>query len=524
VVTGEDDRENLEIALAARQRNANLRVVIRLFDEGMAHGVERAAGFVALSSDFLAAPAFVAAATDESIVAAFDVDGATLALFGDEDHAKRGATTNPTAVVRRGHGLSLDDGTEGDDDHMGRGGGTAPGGSTAPKDGTAPVDGTAPGGTAAPGHGHERLWVSLRGVVPGVQAGQSRGRKAARERDHRRLPGRVVRPGPARTITSSLERLLYFPVALWRHAGPTVKALLVTSLAMLVVSVVVFSVFMGLNPLDAFYFVIATITTTGYGDINLSGAGWALKVYGTLMMFAGAATLAVLFALVADYFLTERIETLLGRRKVDLRDHVVVVGLGRVGYRVAQALRALGETVVAIELDGDSDKVAAARLQMPVVVGSATRAAVLAQAGVERARALIAATDDTMLNVAVALQAREHNADLVTVVRAFDAETASRLGGLCFHALLSTSAIAAPMFADAALRRDVLASFRWNGEDVLVMRWTTPDGGMPATGLHAPAGVAPVLVAECAGALPRLVRPQEVLEGGRSVVVLGLRG
>lgn len=91
----------------------------------------------------------------------------------------------------------------------------------------------------------------------------------------------------------------------------------------------------------------------------------------------GAGALAILFALVADYFVTARIESPLGRRKVDLHDNVVAAGLGRVDHRVAQALRALGEPVVAIDLKGDAGTVMAARRQMPVVVGDAPRSSAI---------------------------------------------------------------------------------------------------------------------------------------------------
>lgn len=494
VVAGEDDHENLEIGLAARRRRPDLRVVISLFDEGLGHGVERAVGFEVLSSAFLSAPAFVSAATDEALLAAFDIDGVTLALFGDEDHARRGALEPPLTIVRSGDRLSV-------------AGGASPG---------AACDG--------------RLWASVRGVAGGREAKSGRpspsepgsGNGAPRAAGggpgvaYGRLTGRRPRRAPLRTLGEGLRRLALFPLALWRHAGPTVKALLVASLTLMIVSVIVFTLFMELDPLDAFYFVITTVTTTGYGDINLIETGWALKLYGTLMMFFGAGALAIAFALIADFFITARIETLLGRRAVDLDGHVVVAGLGRVGYRVAQALRALGETVVAIDLDGDAGNVAAARRQMPVVVGDAARTAVLSQAAVGRARALIAATDDAMRNVAIALQAKEGNAALVTVVRAFETDTASRLGDLGFDALLSTSAIAAPMFADAALRREVLASFMWDDRDVLVVRWA-------ATGDAEAAGVAPVLVSGGHGAAPRLARPGEPPGDERSLVVLALR-
>jgi Trk K+ transport system NAD-binding subunit len=381
------------------------------------------------------------------------------------------------------------------------------------------------------------MWAVVRGDDDGRGSPRSRQgepRATAGASGYDRLASPPRRGETLAAMGTGLGQLAVFPIVLWRHARPVIRALLLTALALLTVSVVVFTVFMHLSPLDAFYFVVVAITTTGFGDINLLEEPWALKLYGTLMILAGAAGVGILFTLIAEYFITSRIESLLGRRDIDLRDHIVVVGLGRFGYRVAQALHALGERVVAVEREDGTDNVAGARRQMPVVIGSASRGEVLKQVGIGHAKALIAVTDDPMQNVTVALQARERNPQLVTVARTFDSSTVSWLGDLQFDALLSTSAIVAPMFVDAALRRDVLASFMWDQRDVLVVRWTPEAGsGMTTTddallrraslpGGEAPAGVAPVMVSDGPGRAPRLVRPGEVVAGS-PLVALRLR-
>jgi Trk K+ transport system NAD-binding subunit len=504
IVAGEKDHENLEVALAARHRRPDLPVVVRLFDEGLARALERITGIQALSADFLAAPAFVSAATDEAILAAFDIDGVTLALFGDEAHARRVGGAQAVSIVRCGNDLLLED------------------------------------GPAPPGGCEGRIWAVVRSDDEGsrrpVRAPRGARRTAAPvgESSYDRLAGPRRRGELVGAVGRGFRQLAVFPVLLWQHARPVVKALLVIALALFALSIVVFSLFMHLSPLDAFYFVVVAVTTTGFGDISLLEEPWALKLYGTLMILAGAAAAGILFTLVAEYFITARIESLLGRRDVDAHDHIVVVGLGRFGYRVAQALIALGERVVAVEREDGSDNIAAARRRMPVVIGNAGRGEVLRQVGVHRAKALIAVTDDPMANVTVALQAREHNPRLVTVARTFESSAVSWLGDLRFNALLSTSDVVAPMFVDAALRRDVLASFMWEGRDVLVFNWTPEAGsGLETTddsllrrvsvpGADAPARVAPVLVRDASGGRPRLVRPGEQV-AGRELVALRLR-
>ena len=54
-------------------------------------------------------------------------------------------------------------------------------------------------------------------------------------------------------------------------------------------SVIVFHHYLELSWLDAVYFTVTTMTTVGYGDINLSGAPPFVKVFGMGTMIGGAA-------------------------------------------------------------------------------------------------------------------------------------------------------------------------------------------------------------------------------------------
>ena len=74
VTCTENDLTNLEIALIARELQAEVRVVLRMFDHDMAQKVAR--GFdisTAFSTSALSAPAFAAAATRSDITHAFYV-------------------------------------------------------------------------------------------------------------------------------------------------------------------------------------------------------------------------------------------------------------------------------------------------------------------------------------------------------------------------------------------------------------------------------------------------------------------
>ena len=143
------------------------------------------------------------------------------------------------------------------------------------------------------------------------------------------------------------------------------------------------------------------------------------------------------------------------------QDHVVVCGLGRVGYRVVNELIRLGEDVIGIECKAGTRFVE--KLQergITVLVGDARTREILRRAQVPEASAIVIATEDDLTNLDVALDARELNPDIKVVMRMFDARLAEKIRrGFAIHTAFSTSALAAPIFAAAATRAQIDYSF-----------------------------------------------------------------
>jgi len=142
-------------------------------------------------------------------------------------------------------------------------------------------------------------------------------------------------------------------------------------------------------------------------------------------------------------------------------DHVIVCGIGRVGYRVVLELLKFGREVVAVEANPEGRFVEKAQgLGIPVILANARRSANLVKAGVERADAIIPCTDDELTNLDIALDAREINPEIKVVMRMFDPDLARRIErGFGIHTAFSTSALAAPIFAAASMRFKVKHSF-----------------------------------------------------------------
>jgi Trk K+ transport system NAD-binding subunit len=139
------------------------------------------------------------------------------------------------------------------------------------------------------------------------------------------------------------------------------------------------------------------------------------------------------------------------------RDHVIVCGLGRLGLRIANQLIAAGYEPVVVEKDWQSEFVQRTLAdKVPVVLGDAREALTLRRAGVQRARALVAAINDDLLNIEIALTARALRPDLRAILRVFGEELDHNLErNLGPNTAFSASALAAPTFAAAAVSGEV---------------------------------------------------------------------
>lgn len=107
-------------------------------------------------------------------------------------------------------------------------------------------------------------------------------------------------------------------------------------------------------------------------------------------------------------------------------DHVVLVGFGRVGATIGEALARAGVPAVVVERDRHAADLAR-RLGLGVVWGDAARAAVLGATGIARARLLVVATPEPFMARQVVRLARAANADLMIVARTHTAAEQQRL-------------------------------------------------------------------------------------------------
>ena len=312
-----------------------------------------------------------------------------------------------------------------------------------------------------------------RAVVPAAPHTPRPGRRAAHVRDLAVSLARAADRRLAMALGALLAVLVASTIVLrltYTYAGPSHR----------------------ISLLDAVYFTVETVTTVGYGDYTFRGEPPWLIIFAVCLMLTGALFVTIFFALVTNILVSRRIEESLGRRKITaLRGHVLVIGLGTVGLRVAQELHAADSEVVVVELDEHNRHLAQVRaLGVPVVIADATQHEVLQSVRLSAASAVAVLTSDDLANLESGLAVRDQLGPrwetTPVVLRIFDPQLAHSVRETFgFNNVRSTAALAAPWFVGAALGLDVLSTFYAGDEPLLVARLAvTPGGGLEGLQMH----------------------------------------
>jgi Trk K+ transport system NAD-binding subunit len=206
-------------------------------------------------------------------------------------------------------------------------------------------------------------------------------------------------------------------------------------------------------------------------------------------------------------------------------DHVIVCGLGRVGFRVVTQLIDSGYEPVVVERDWASTLVERAiNLKVPVVVGDARELATLRQAGLSRARAIIAAIQGDLTNIEIALTARAARPRIRVVLRVFGEELDQNLErAFGPNTAFSASALAAPTYVAAAVSREVDYALTVGEQLLGVTTLTVQPDSMLAGFARAIEEGHGIRVLHQIDETGRLVRPQPMrqLGSGDRVTLLG---
>ena len=210
--------------------------------------------------------------------------------------------------------------------------------------------------------------------------------------------------------------------------------------------------------LQAFYRSMVTVTLAGLDTVPKTDGA---RVVTILIVCAGLVLIGYVGAAIVEAIAGDAISGALAERRRQraierLEDHFIICGYGRVGRRVAAEFAA--NDVSFVVLDFSEDAIEAARdAGVPFVEGNGVEDEDLAQAGLDRARGLVASSDSDADNLYITLSARAARPDLSIVARASDEDAQRKLKLAGADRVVMPYATAGRVMANLVLKPQVTA-------------------------------------------------------------------
>jgi voltage-gated potassium channel len=210
--------------------------------------------------------------------------------------------------------------------------------------------------------------------------------------------------------------------------------------------------------LDALYMTIITLSTVGFGEVQkLSARGHIFLIF---LIVVGLSVMTYTLGALARLVIEGEFRELLGRRRMvreisALKDHYIVCGHGRMGQILCQELNNEGVSFLVVE--GNAQEAENLRRQGYLVLeGDATQDEILAQAGITRAKGLVAVVSSDVDNLYITLSAREAareaNPRLYILARASDPHAARKIAHAGADRVISPYQIGGMRLVQALLR------------------------------------------------------------------------
>ena len=283
---------------------------------------------------------------------------------------------------------------------------------------------------------------------------------------------------------------------------------------------------------QSFYRAVVTATLAGLDTVPRSD--WArgisiVLVLAGLTIFAYVAS--ILVEGIAHGVFTGALAERRRRRTIEhLNDHYIICGYGRVGRNVAAEFREA--EIEYVVLDFSPEAIEAAREAGALYVeGTGTEDEDLREAGLERARGLVASSDSDSDNLYITLSARNARPNLLIVARASDEDAAKKLRLAGADRVVQPYSSAGKEMAKLVLRPQVAAFLdivsTSGGPDLLFeeieVRESCPEAGKTIREVRVRERTGAMIVAlrKADGAFDTTPEPDAALEVGDLMIAAG---
>ena len=221
------------------------------------------------------------------------------------------------------------------------------------------------------------------------------------------------------------------------------------------------------------FYATAILLLGGYSDLfgafgPVAQIPWWLQLFALGLTVVGTAFVGVLYALLTETLLSAKFEWIRSRPPIPQQEHLVLVGLGRVGQGVATFLQQLKHPLVAIAVNADWERTLLPGI--PLIGGNLKES--LARANLASAKSVVIATGNEMLNLEIALMTKAINPQSHLVIGTYGQGLSEQLTHLLESAqVIGADEVAASAFAGAAFGENILSLFRLENQTILVTEY-----------------------------------------------------
>jgi Trk K+ transport system NAD-binding subunit len=241
---------------------------------------------------------------------------------------------------------------------------------------------------------------------------------------------------------------------------------------LLLIGTILFKYYQETTFINAFY-ITAILLLGGYADLfgsfeSLPELPAWLQLFSLGLTITGTAFIGVLYALLTQALLSSQFQFVKKRPSIPKENHIIIIGLGRVGQRVANLLQSFKESVLGITFNLNLD--ASISSSIPLIVGKYRDA--LLKANLTNAKSVVVVTDDEILNLEIGLMTQKINPSCNLVIRTTGQNLSQTLTQILPQAqIIAVYEVAAEAFAGAAFGENILSLFRFCNQTILVTEY-----------------------------------------------------
>jgi voltage-gated potassium channel len=183
-----------------------------------------------------------------------------------------------------------------------------------------------------------------------------------------------------------------------------------------------------LSFVDALYTAVNMMATIGNVIHPITTAG---RIFTIFVIIFGVGSVLYTFGAGMEFMIEGHFNRALRRYIMDkkiegLKEHAIICGYGRVGSQIARDFVRVRQLFIVVDANEDNVQ-ECLRLGYLALCGDATTDDMLREAGVERARCVLVATDNDAHNLSITLSVRYLNHTVFIVARANRTETEAKL-------------------------------------------------------------------------------------------------